>query len=228
MSRVFSANTDHLDSASSVVTDVPLTLSAWVKYDSTHGVTQYMPICLGESGTGNNYFALKSLSGQQIRAEERDTSISGGNTVQATPPLGVTSWYLFSGVFTTHGSRSMWINGTGKGSDSTAKTASGINSIRISGDNNATPSQIWRGNIAHVAIWNIALSDQQIASLLYLYPNQVAVGNLVNYWPLTNNQSPEPDYGSGNLPLTVTGTTFSTDNPNIAGTLVQQLMGAIG
>ena len=84
------------------------------------------------------------------------------------------------------------------------------------------------GKLAHAAIWNVALSDQEVASLKYLYPNQVAVANLVNYWPLTSNKSPEPDYGSGNLPLTVTGTTFSTDNPNIAGTLVQTLMGAIG
>lgn len=225
MSRLFSTTSDHLDVASVSVSDVPITISAWVHLTNTGYSNNFA--CIGESGTGNNQYWIGTNGSGQFTVNERDTVTSTANLGIGVNDI-LANWYLVVGVFTNHSSRNIYSMGSSTGSSSAARTASGVNSIRISGDTNATPSNPAKARIAHVAIWNTALSASQIDSLKYLYPNQVAVGNLVNYWPLTNNQSPEPDYGSGNLPLTVTGTTFSTDNPNIAGTLVQQLMGAIG
>lgn len=228
MSRSFVNTSDHLDSSGISISDTPFTMAIWYKYASTASSNAF--ITIGESGTGNNWFILRGITSapKSLQIEEKDTVASGVNSKQGVGSGDTATWHLAVGVFTSHSSRTAFIDGGGATVGSGTRTASGMNVVKISGDTAASPGQAMNGKLAHAAIWNIALSDAQVYSLLYLYPNQVAVGNLVNYWPLTNNQSPEPDYGSGNLPLTVTGTTFSTDNPNIAGTLVQQLMGAIG
>ena len=47
------------------------------------------------------------------------------------------------------------------------------------------------GDLAHIAIWNVALTDAEIASLynggIGLDPRYVRSANLVAYWPLIRN-----------------------------------------
>ena len=224
MSRSFNGSTNYLSASGISISDTPFTMSVWWK---SKGLGSASPVgmCIGESGTGNNWFLWRLNTNKFMQIEEKDTVAGPGNSTQAATN-DFSTWHLGVCVFSSHSSRSVFIDGTGKATVSGARTATGFNMTVVGA--NSVPGNLWNGNLAHAAIWNTDLTDQQVYSLLYLYPNQVAVGNLVNYWPMTGNQSPEPDYGSGNLPLTVTGATFSTDNPNIAGTLVQTLMGASG
>lgn len=51
------------------------------------------------------------------------------------------------------------------------------------------------GTYAEVAIWQAALSDEQMAELAAgVAPDVVAPGGLLAYWPLRGNTSPEPNY----------------------------------
>jgi hypothetical protein len=69
-----------------------------------------------------------------------------------------------------------------------------------------------KGLIAHVAIWNIALADADVLLLASGPPNNVQPANLIDYWTLNTNASPEvPLVGANNL--TVTGTLYSSSDP---------------
>jgi hypothetical protein len=226
LSRTFSANTDHLDAATDI-TDVPFTLSCWYKLPSDKTGQIMYSMALGVAGTTNNLYWIDIHTNMECGEKDTVASTAATNLENQSTAHQYGIWRVMTGVFATHSSRSIYLDGTSKSTNSATRTTAAVDSIRISGDLATTPSvnTPFQGSIAHAAIWNIALSDQQVASLLYLYPNQVAVANLVHYWPLLNNQSPEPDYGSGNLPLTVNGTTFSSSNPNIAMTASHTLMG---
>jgi len=231
MSRIFAASGDHLDSSSTIITDVPFSMFCWMK--ETVSSNGKIVICVGTTGSSNTRYDLETFNNanNQIGANSNEKDDAGGshggllsaNTIQAYPGI----WRPYGSTFTDHNNRASFLEGR-IGAGTGAATTSAVNSIRISGDPLGVNPIVVTTYIAHIALWNVVLSASEINQLHYLLPNQVRVANLVNYWPLLNNQSSEPDYGSGNLPLTVTGTTFSTDNPNIAGTQVIQLMGQAG
>ena len=229
MSRTFGASTEPLDTAaSSPVTDTPITIACWIK---ELALTSKNIVTLGTSGSSNSAYRLETFNGGAaiIRVNCNEVDNAGATHGSITTAQGgiVGTWRHFAAVFTDHSNRTAYLDGRGASSTG-ASTTGATNMVRISGDCLGVNTMTGNNLVAHVAIWNVALSASDVKSLLYLYPNQVQVASLVHYWPMTNNQSPEPDYGSGNLSATVTGATFSTDNPNIAGTLVQTLMGASG
>lgn len=207
------------------VSDLPVTISVWVK-NSGLGSASSVYLCMGVSGSSNNWVLIRSNASKAAQCEEKDTSASPFNSYQNFNN-DQSSWHLIVGVFTSHSSRTVCLDGVYGPTDGTVKTASGFNMFSFG--SNAAPGNYLTGKIAHAAVWNTSLTSGQINSLLYLYPNQVQVANLVHYWPMLDSSSPATDYGSGNLSLTLSNSpTFSTDNPNIAGTLVQTLMGASG
>jgi hypothetical protein len=98
--------------------------------------------------------------------------------------------------------------------DTAAKAVTGVNQTRVSNNADGTGGR-WNGLIAHVCVWNIALSDANMTALAAsTNPQDISPGSIVDYWTLTGNVSPEtPTVGADNL--TVTGTTFSSDNPTV-------------
>lgn len=76
-----------------------------------------------------------------------------------------------------------------------------------------TSALAWEGDMAEVATWRTALSAAQIASLA-AGAHPLDVGSPNNFWPLTGNTSPEPDWRSG-IDMAVTGAA-KADHPRIA------------
>jgi hypothetical protein len=68
-----------------------------------------------------------------------------------------------------------------------------------------------------VGIWNVALSDQEVASLAGgVHPTRMRPGALVAYWPLWGDESPAPDLhliGGTRYPMTLSGTTKANHAP---------------
>lgn len=70
----------------------------------------------------------------------------------------------------------------------------------------------FKGKIAEVALWNVALSDDEIALLSQgESPLNIRRADLIHYWPLDGNASPEPDL-VGARPGTLVGT-LPLDSP---------------
>jgi len=107
--------------------------------------------------------------------------------------------------------RAVYIDGGSKGTNATSNTPSGLASTRLGKDhdnNNALDGRIGEG-----AIWNVALTDAEVARLAKgIHPFKVRPANIVAYWPLWGRNSPEPDCVGG-FNLTVTGATQAAHPP---------------
>jgi hypothetical protein len=67
-----------------------------------------------------------------------------------------------------------------------------------------------------VALWNIALSDADVASLaLGIHPFLVHPSALVAYWPLMGASSPEPNLKSNTATMAINGSLSQAVNPRL-------------
>lgn len=212
MSRSFLLNTDHLDVSSATVTGVPMAMALWLKRDpSGLGVSQEYFV-VGVSGTPDNRFFLfcgnPDLGACVVRDAASNSASQFGNV---SFPASV--WQVMSCNFLSNTSRTYYWNGRKASTDTTNKALATSSFMRISGDPQATPASPAKALIAHVALWNTALSDDDHLRLAERSPDKISPANLVEYWPLTGNNSPEPSLGTSPHAMTVFGTTYSQDNP---------------
>lgn len=79
-------------------------------------------------------------------------------------------------------------------------------------------SNFVNGYLAWVEAFTVALTDAEVAALAAgAFPASIQPASIVDLWDLTRNVDPEtPLPGCGSHNLTVTGATFSTDNPPVA------------
>jgi hypothetical protein len=207
MSRVFDGTNDNLSTSSPPVTAPPFTLALWTKRTAA-GVDD---VCaaLGVSGSADNFWRIGWFVGNNNYLRARDTA--NGDAI-ATGTTTSTAWIHICGVETSSSSRAAFRNGGNKGTNATTIAPTGIDLLRIG--ESASGVQDYDGKIAHVAIWNIALSDGEVASLgAGANPLAIQAANLVAYWPLTDSSL--ADVVSA-LTLTATGTTTDdADNPTV-------------
>jgi hypothetical protein len=75
------------------------------------------------------------------------------------------------------------------------------------------------GRIAHLAVWDKALTDAEVLTLSNGFsPLGIQRNNLIAYWPL-NGQGPEPDI-IGKKNLTIVGAPTVVNEPPIPKTLI--------
>lgn len=211
MARSFSTNADHLDNAAPAVTTLAtgLTLSAWVKF-STVGLLQEI-LTLGSAATNANRWTINVSGTNFTQAQARDNA-GTGSFANATLAITAGVWYLVTGTFTDDTNRAGYANGANKGTSAVLRPITAPTNTRVSA-NPAGNNPVTTGLIAHCAVWNMVLSDADVLALYTNLPSSVQVSNLVDYWPMTTGASPEPSIGFGGNSLTVTGTSFNSDDP---------------
>lgn len=203
MSRASLSTANYLQvAAAALATPTPITYMCWFNPTSTAlgtatsiGDTNSAHyVAIGQDGTGRVFL---------------ETATSGPNTSDAfsTGTMSTGTWNHIAGVSSSVTSHIAYLNGTAGVTETTSVTPVALdrtiighlflNNTRISGST---------GIVAHVAIWNIALSGAEITSLaagrnpLTIQPNA-----LVGYWPLAGNDSPEPDSVNITGPMVITG-----------------------
>lgn len=187
MAYDFSGTNQYLDLASAPVTAVPLTLVGWYRYDTAiadeaeHTVLsltdadaqQEFTIEIGRTG-GTDYAIAMINAGGTL-----------GFAVSSTPPT-INTWQHLGGVYSTTSRRDVYLNGVNVGNDTTSATPSGISNVNIGATlSSGTPIKDFNGALAECAIWNVALTDAEMAMLADAFPpNQIRPNNLVFYSPL--------------------------------------------
>jgi len=182
-----SASSQYLSAVSSPVTSLPITLAGWFNLPNT-GVNQsIISIQTTNIGIVNTHRLNLNLNNNLVATSIRGAG--GGNqssffTGSYTP----NTWNHGCAVFSTTSSRLVYQNGIAGGLNSVLVTTdeSTFNSTTLGvAINNITPAAYSNGLTADLGIWNIALTQPEIASLANgMTCDKIRPQNLVFYAPL--------------------------------------------
>lgn len=211
MARIFATTADKLTAASPAITASPLSMSCW--YNATSLASNPLMVTLGVSGSAFNRYSL-GCEFNGTKASSAQTA-GGAAVVQAltSTTIATGAWHSFSGSWTSNIARAAYLDGGGKGTNTSNQGPAGVNQMFVSG-RPSDGSGAMVGKLAHVALWSRILGD--IEHLYLGSGGHVRALSPDLYYRLNQNASPEvADVGTFNL--TVTGTTFSNaDSPVVA------------
>lgn len=209
------AVTEYLQVDATPVTGYPLTVSAWVYPTNTNTYKEVISIV--DKDDPNQWLVRLAMSNTAVVSLfARDSATNDGQAVSTTT-YSANTWHHIAGTLTASG-RAAFLNGANKGTNAVAKAPTGIDRIAIGRAGDSTPSDPFQGRIAEVAVWNVELSDGEIASLARrVSPKKVRPQSLVLHYSLFGNGSPEPNLaGAGSTyNLTMTGTVSQADHPPV-------------
>lgn len=161
MSFNLNGTSSYVVSTSTPVTGVPFTMACWVKSSTPNQAKTIM--YMGNSGTTSRF--QLDIASNLFRL----TAGAGGPTVSAngTIPVNNEVWYHIAGVCTSPTNRYITINGSNKSlTNTTSRIPLGINNITLGAQIlSSTVGSFFQGTIAEAAIWNVALTDDQVLSL---------------------------------------------------------------
>lgn len=153
----------------------------------------------------SNYFDIRTNT-SIVQAVVNGTAISNGGSLS----WSTGTWYSLVGVFASSTSRTVYLDGVAATTNTTSATPTGTTTFSVGGRAGVLP---FSGSLADVALWNVALSADDINALAAgVSPLLIRPDALVHYLPLLD---------SGTLDLmapaaTVTGTlTKDNDHPRV-------------
>lgn len=182
-----------------------VTVSVWVNVDSVSTRSDFFT--RWGDGVGNSSWNL--LQGVTLRRAEffltDGSSYMSSGADTADLPTGV--WIHLAGTWSSGGPIRLWRNGvnTASSGNLTFTTPNTAIQPRIGNTAETTPRPV-NGRIAEVAIWNVALTANEMIALANgTSPSQVRRSALLGYWPLWGAASPEADLSGNRNNGTVTG-----------------------
>ena len=216
MSVVLNGSSQYLYTATVPVAAPALTLAAWFK--STSDAIAQTIACIGDHDTSNlhvgNMAAMGSVAGDPIQAQTRSAAANGWANTSSGFDANV--WTHACCVFAATNSRSAYING-GSGNTTTTDVATiTADELSVGVKTRDIPQAYFSGRLAHLAVWNVALSEVNIAALAAgADPSGVDADHLVAYWPLYNDAN--DDKGTNHLTAVGSPTWDEADNPDVGG-----------
>lgn len=185
------------------VTAVPLTIHARYNPSSTAAIAYLVNI---SDGTTANQFSISVSATAKFQTGAAATGLTNTNS---TASLATGTWYSLVGTFASATDRKGYIDGAVDGTGGTSRVPAGLNNTRIGIRTTGSPAT---GSLAEVAIWNVVLSAEDIAALVYTSPLLIRPDALVAYLPLLDSGT--LDYMAP--AATVTGTlTKDNDHPQV-------------
>jgi hypothetical protein len=212
MARLFDdAKSQYLENASAVLSGVPATMVAWMRPDAA---VASQAVGVYDVSAADQWMDLAIGADRKVYA----TTNAGGQAFARTVALvALNTWAHIAAVFAAVDDRRVYLDGGNKVTDATSKTPAGIDTTSIGRRSTSAPALYASGRIAEVAIYNVALTDDEIAELATgASPLLVRPDALVAYWPLSGHDCPEQDLvggfpmtlypGSANTGATIVGT----------------------
>jgi len=179
------ASNQSLNTTSTPVSGVPVTLACWVKCDTLPSVqTSIFGIGVNTS-TATTYITLELQSTNRPQAIHR--SVTQGSSSATTGSIVAGQWFHVCGVFETNSLRTVYWNGVASTANTTSVTPFTATRIQIGRrpNTNATGASFLTGNVAEAAVWNAALTATEIASLAQgMTCDKIRPQSLVFYAPL--------------------------------------------
>lgn len=207
MAFSFNGTTQYLGIGSNPITAYPFTMVGWFFTSTTAGTIRI----IYQGSTTSNSQGLY-LSGNKVTV---NSSISGATSTAATTVnYSASQWQHAAGVWSSATDRAVFLNGANKVTNATSRAYSAsITTLDIgTGLFNNIRGNYFPGQIAEIAIWNAALTDDEIASLADGFtPDQIRQQSLQFYAPLVRDLI---DARSG-LAITNNNAATVADHPRI-------------
>lgn len=201
MSRTFSANSaNRLENTPSLNFGAGLTISSWFKAPSASPSGTRTLFCYKNATSSETGFDLQLSTNGRLTATAYS---SGAASAQAGSAITASTWQHGCARFVSTTSRFCYFNGVAGTENTTSKNPS-MNTtndrwaIGVNHSLTSTYGEPWDGDLAEIAIWNVALSAGEITALSRgVCPILIQKANLQGYWPLYGLDSPERDFSPG-------------------------------
>ena len=142
-------------------TNYPVTIAAWLYSSATNATGWAWGIqCSSNNNAG---FIIGQSSTGFFTGRGGDTSSS--TTVNSTTPAVPNTWMHVALVGTTPSNRVIYVNGIPENTNTTARNFAAANRVGIGNRTSLTLANYFSGRIADAAIWNVALTTEEIASM---------------------------------------------------------------
>ena len=219
MARLFDdGSNESLDIDVGILTGAPMTVACG--FNSNDADINQVLIGLVDSAVADNFFFLLYNGGgtDVLQALTKD----GGSTASASTATAysINTDSHACAVFASPTSRSVYIDGGSKGSDTASSTPTSINRFSVGRAGDSSPNREFSGTIWDVGLWDIALTDAEILDLALFKKSPLLMRpeHLVGYWlpkwqgpGLAKNYAPN----ARNYTLTPTGTVLAPHPPVI-------------
>ncbi len=186
MSRLFNdAGSEYLNRGDTLgISGYPFTMACWFNVDVAINQTL---MCFGDTNAGNlNRLALRDPADTDVICHTISSAFSA-----TSASYSVDTWHHACAVFAGEQDRSVYLDGGSKGTnvDDDASFGTPDNFTIGARKYNSAVSTYLSGNVAEAAVWNVALTDDDVAILAAGFsPLFVKPANLVGYWPLLRNR----------------------------------------
>lgn len=210
MAISFNGTTDYIEAV--LASAYPVSFCVWFR--AANNTDNMSIMAAGDSTQLDNdnlrLQAAGAVAGDPVRL---GAMTNGAASSFATAVGGFTAntWTHAATVCTSATLRAAFINGGGKGTATLNRLMTALNVVTLGVTRGATGFNEWfSGQLAEAAVWNVALTDEEIAALGQgLAPDSVRASALLCYLPLVRDIVDV----KGN-PLTISGTTVA-DHPRI-------------
>lgn len=214
----------YLINGNAVVTAVPLTMVAFV-YTNDDVADDQGILQIADVSSNIIWFDI-DLYYNGGSKNFRAVSIGAGNAQAiSSNSYSADTWYHVGGVFTNPTSRNIYVDGISRGSNSTSSTPTGLDQTAIGMFRDDTPRAPFDGYLAEAAVYSTNLTAAEMAILaMGMSPLAVRPQNLVAYWPLYGNLSPEPDWLENKYNMTLTNGPTKADHPPVVYPVSPQII----
>jgi hypothetical protein len=212
------ASTEFMNYPGGLVTAMPLTMGCWFSPTSLAATQTLMDQHNAASAPTRSSYSISVTSTGAITAVLAGSASTG--TAQSTTTIAVDGlWHHAVGVFTSSSLRAAFLDGGGKGTNTTLEATSTINVFNIGRLAGNSFTQYASSRIAEAAIWKASLTDAEVRQLAQgVLPVFIRPQSLVGYWSLRlPGALLEPDltpWSPRRYDLAVTGTTLA-DHPQM-------------
>ncbi len=147
---------DYVEHNTALVNGTPFSISAWVKTSATANEAVFWT---GNKDSSYHYFDLIILNGHAA-ADARDGGT--GSQAEGTTYINDGKWHHVVAVFNSSTYREIFVDGNLENTDTNFRAPTGINRWSIGKMRDATPALDFNGSIDEVAIYNRALTADEI------------------------------------------------------------------
>lgn len=164
------------------IIDYPLTISCWFNTSLTN--TNQILVGLYDTGNVSNCaLLLRPTALLSVSSRASSSTVFANSSASHSTNI----WHHACGVWSSSSSRSVYLDASNVGTNTTTRALNGIQNINI-GNSTIVASVGLQGNIGEIGIWDLALDARDIVSLSKsLSPRLIKPNNLIFYSPLIRN-----------------------------------------